>query len=366
MRSVTRSEVLRRGFDPDRLSRAASYCRRAVDAGAVPGCALLVLRHGRRVVDEAWGEAAPDQPASPETIWLIASLTKPVVCAAACLFVERGLLALDDPIRRWVPEFEDRRDATVLHLLTHTSGLPDMLPENQELRERHAPLPEFVRRACVTPLLFRPGSRISYQSMGIALVGRIIEAASGLSCPEFLRREVFEPLAMADSSLGWTEVETARLARYPPSEGQPTADWDWNSRYWRGFAAPWGGMFATTADYARFLLAFAPGKTGGSPRLLSPPMTPEIRANQTGRLPGLPEGERLRQSWGLGFRTAHARGSEYLGDLLSPEAYGHAGSTGTGAWHDPGSGVTFVYMSNRPQSGRHIGLLSNLIAAAAL
>ena len=100
------------------------------------------------------------RPAAPETVWLIASLTKPVVGAAICLLLERGALVLDDPVCRFLPEFrgEERAGVTLRHLLTHSSGLPDMLPEDRALRREHAPLDDFVARACRTPLLFRPGS----------------------------------------------------------------------------------------------------------------------------------------------------------------------------------------------------------------
>src|SRR4029453_4379837 len=102
--------------------------------------------------------------------------------ASAVLWLrDRRELALEDPVQKYLSAFRDAgRDAvTIRHLLTHTSGLPDMLPENTDLRRQHAPLSEFVARTCRTPLLFSPGTKVSYQSMGILLAAAIVEKVSG-------------------------------------------------------------------------------------------------------------------------------------------------------------------------------------------
>lgn len=362
------------GFDVPRLERARELCRTATESGAIPGAALLVARHGDVVLSEAWGRMdRSGTPATPDTVWLIASVTKPIVCMGLCLLVERGLLGLDDPVHRHLPEFagDDRRQVTVRHLLTHTSGLPDMLPENVALRREHAPLSEFVQRICVTPLLFAPGTNISYQSTGIALIGEIIARLSGKSCAQFLRDELLLPLGMNDTALGWRPDLAGRVAECFQQEETPATDWDWNSDYWRGFGAPWGGMFSTAPDLARFLhLMLRRGEWQGAPgewqgeQLLSAATVREATKNQTELLPDLPRSARRRYSWGLGWRVTASRESEYFGDLLSPSAYGHAGATGTGVWNDPETGVTFVLLTNRADSGRFIGLVSNAVVSA--
>src|SRR5207248_2717591 len=110
----------------------------------------------------------------------------------------------------------------------------------------------FVRRACATPLLFPPGKDVSYQSMGIALLGAIVERLTGVPLREFLRSEFFEPLGMASCALGWRREFAGRAAKVRLPDGTAPSDWDWNSPYWREFGAPWGGMFATAAELARF------------------------------------------------------------------------------------------------------------------
>ena len=133
---------------------------------------------------------------------------------------------------------------TVEHLLTHTSGLPDMLPENIELRRRHAALEEFVAGTCKTPLLFRPGSKVSYQSMGILLAAEIAQRITKLPFREFLRREVFLPLGMRQTSLG---LGGRRIEDTAQCQVEGKDDWNWNSRYWRDLGAPWGGVDSTAA-----------------------------------------------------------------------------------------------------------------------
>src|SRR5688572_33504180 len=96
------------GLDPGALDRVRALCRGAVERGEVPGAALVVARYGRLVLSEAWGRAGTSvdaPPAAPDTLWLIASVTKPVVCAGVCLLLERGELGLDDPVSRFIPEF---------------------------------------------------------------------------------------------------------------------------------------------------------------------------------------------------------------------------------------------------------------------
>lgn len=357
------------GFDIERLDRAWKLCRAATASGAIPGASLVVARHGDVIMNEAWGCADRlGTPVTPETVWLIASITKPIVCMGVGLLLERGLLGLDDPVRRWIPEFSgaDRQAITLRHLLTHTSGLPDMLPENVELRQRHAPLSEFVERICSTPLLFAPGTHVSYQSTGIALLGEIIARVSGRNCAEFLRAEFLEPLGLNTTSLGWRPELAGKVAECYQSDETPPTDWDWNSSYWRGFGAPWGGMFASAPEIARFMHLMLKGGRWEDQQLLGTSVVREATRNQTDLLPDLPRSARLRTSWGLGWRVLAARESEYFGDLLSPTAYGHAGATGTGVWNDPVTGVTFVLFTNRANSGRFIGLVSNAVAGSVL
>ena len=137
-------------------------------------------------------------------VFLIASITKPLTAAGVMLLADRGEVQLSDPVRKFIPEFTegDRKLITVRHLLTHTSGLPDQLPENIELRKRHAPLEEFVERAIRTPLLFEPGQEVRYQSMGFLLAAEVVQRITQHPFRDYLREELFLPLEMRNSELG--------------------------------------------------------------------------------------------------------------------------------------------------------------------
>ena len=356
-------------YSTDGLERVREICRRAVEEEGVAGLALGIAVSGRTVLSEAWGSRnAAGDTALTDTPWLVASITKPVVCAGICLLLERGLLTLDDPVARHLPEFGtgDRAGVTLCLFLSYTSGLHDMLPENEMLRRRHAPLSEFVARICTTPLLFAPGTRVSYQSTGIALLGAVIERITGLTCREFLRHEFFDPLGMRSTCLGWDPALEGHAAECDLSRVVSEPEWNWNSAYWRNLGAPWGGMFSTVPDLLRFLgMTLAHGEYDGK-RLLSPATVREMTGNRTADLPHLPEAEWKRSAWGLGWRLAAGRESDYFGDLTSAFAYGHAGSTGCGVWNDPETGISFVFLSNCPGIGRLIGRVAIVVLAASL
>ena len=239
------------------LEAAFDLIEGLVSGGAVLGAALDV-RNGDRVAARAFGSAR-----DADAIFLLASITKPMTAAGVMLLADRGELRLADPVRRFIPEFRDgaRSRVTVQHLLTHTSGLPDQLPENVALRERNASLGEFVERAIRTELLFEPGKRYSYQSMGILLAAEVCQRITEVPFPEFLDAELFQPLGMRRSALGLgrfalSETQRCQVEQGPPHGGMgnpEAAHWDWNSPYWRRLASPWGGVHAAAPDVSRFL-----------------------------------------------------------------------------------------------------------------
>jgi CubicO group peptidase (beta-lactamase class C family) len=365
------------GLNSERVARLQAHMEAAVTGGETPGISVALAREGCAAILCAGRPtlAAVAAPVTSETVFLVASVTKPVVAAAVMLLVERGHLALDQPAAEALPEFEQsgKEAVTIRHLLTHTSGLPDMLPENQALREEHAPLSEFVRRVCRLRLEFPPGTRIQYQSMGTATLGAIVERVDGRNLPRFLKEEFFEPLGMEASCLGLEPRLADRTARNDLSIpgtgsdiGARETDWGWNSDYWHRFGAPWGGMFSTPLDLCRFLQMFAAGGAWGDTQLLSPATVRAMTRCHTDLMPELPEAERRRQSWGLGWRLNRSAAGFPFGDLLSPDAYGHAGATGTMVWNDPATGLSAAIFCNRPlaQSNGLLHQCSSLLAAA--
>ena len=228
------------GLSSSRLNAALKVVEDAVAGGLVGAAATAVLHRGRLACSAAFGKTGwPHHcvPVKTDSIFLIASLTKPVVCAGVMLLIQDGRLCLDQSVASLVPEFGVRGKGGVLvrHLMTHTSGLPDQLANSVELRTRHAGLADFVEEVCRLGLLFPPGTRVSYQSMGILMLQEIVERVTGTRLKAFLRERLFSPLGMKDTTLGVPESGMARtvcaVASGDANYGSDQADWGWNSPY---------------------------------------------------------------------------------------------------------------------------------------
>jgi CubicO group peptidase (beta-lactamase class C family) len=368
------------GLDPRQWQRTLQLLDDWCHRGLIPSAAVICGRSDQSTRAYVFGNQTLD-PASPpvrdDVIFLIASITKPIVAMGALLLVERGLLSLDDRVCEIVSQFRGRGKygVTVRHLLTHTSGLPDMLPQNRELRESHATLDDFLADTCAAEMGFPPGRGVRYQSMGFGVLGEMIRLISGRSCAEFLRTEVFQPLWMNDTTLGAPEKwydkfdgRAARIAeiRVPEDQREAAFDWGWNSRYWRGFGAPWGGVLSTPRDLARFAQVMLSGGTLDGTRVFSKATIEAATRNQLAGFFGIPAADREGRPWGFGWRLSWPGFSPYFGDFLGPRMYGHWGATGTLIWIDPDRDAFAVILTTQPQEphGTYLTRLSNAIAAA--
>jgi len=319
----------------DDMDLACGTLETAVASGQVAAAAIHVVRGGRTRF------AAFGRGCDAGSMFLLGSISKPIAVAALLTLLDEGRVALEDPACRFLPEFtgDGRERITVRQLLTHVSGLPDQLPENDRLRAAHAPLTSFVEAATRTPLRFPPGARFGYSSMAILLAARIAEVVGGAEIRELVTRRVFEPLGMRHAAQG--------LGRFPPERmvpcqtdraapeaggGDPRArDWDWNSPYWRSLGAPWGGTHASAADVATFLAACLDPPPGW----LTADTARRMIADQNP--PGLPRR-------GLGF----ALGPPLGGVDAGAGTFGHTGSTGTVCWADPATGTICVVLTSLP------------------
>jgi CubicO group peptidase (beta-lactamase class C family) len=301
------------------------------------------VARGKQVFTRAFGSARPD------TVFLLASITKPMTAAGMMALVEAKTLPLDAPLAPHAPELltagPDRAwrvQLTLRHLLTHTSGLPDMPPQNLALRARHAPLAEFLSDALSVPLAFEPGTRVRYQSMGFLLAAVIAERLTGTPFRQHLARVLFKPLRLSGCSLGLGGRAIAATARCQvPDDGG-----GWNSPYWRDLGSPWGGAHGTAADLTRWLRAFAGAGAG--------PLSPATRTAM--RTLATPPGE---SAYGLGWRL----GSFAPG--LSARAFGHSGATGVLAWMDPDRDLTCVLLTTLPSAKSEASLLRPVSALVA-
>ena len=274
------------GLSSARLEAAASVYESAIGApDGVSAASMVVLRRGQVVLARGFGRVAPDPEAAavePSSVFMLASITKPVTAMALLLLVEEGRLSLEDPACLHLPEFSEgeRASITVRDLLAHTSGLPDMLPENMALREARAPLSDFVAKTLTTPLLFTPGTDFSYQSMGILLAATIVERLAGQPMRDFMcapapfttcpaptplhptcrlfahavwladgrRDRIFTPLGMHDSELGLgpnVAIDDCVWIGTRPdgaSDGPPDLP---NTQYWRDMGTLHDKLFVT-------------------------------------------------------------------------------------------------------------------------
>lgn len=366
---VLRNEqLIGTNFSAARLERVYHHLQSAVEQGTIPGAAIGVAQHGIALPPRAFGEMREGQTTQPDTIFLTASVTKPMTVTAVMILVEWGYLLLDDPVHSIIPEFANRgkEAVTVRHLMTHTSGLPDMLPNNIALRKAHAPLSEFYRQMFELDLDFAPGTQLQYQSCGIAMLAVIVERLSGMSLPDFLHTELFVPLGMKDTALGVRDLPQERIAHVNVGNEMRGTDWNWNTPYWWQLGVPWGGMFSTVSDMARCCQMFLNGGALDGVRILSPATVATMTRDQTSSMPLLPAEERHRQAWGLGWRVMSTATWDAGGNLLSPGSFGHSGDTGTVVWVDRVREVICVLLTNEPavNSGRLRGQVSNLVVAA--
>ena len=368
----------RMSVNPERLGLNSKRLQIALDlmdawarSGEVPASAICL---GRRAgITEGWfagrRSSDPDSPAiRRDALFLIASLTKPATAVAVMMLVERGLLTLDDFVCEHIPEFSQngKESVRVRHLLTHTSGLPDQLPNNADLRALHAPIERFVEETCRQPLLFAAGSAVRYQSSGFAILGELVLRLTRSPLPDFLRDDVFTPLGMAATSLGWNPLRRDRqtLVRLEPADVE--TDWHWNTSYWLSFGAPWGGLISSPSDYARFLQMMLNGGSLGDVRILSPASVRAMRMNQLDAMLDISEEDRNLRPWGLGWQLERPGASPHFGDLLGPRTFGHWGATGAVAWADPDLDAIAVILTTRPQGdgGRYLARLSNVLASS--
>lgn len=358
------------GLDRERLNEAFNLLRKWTGGpdAPLPGGAILVGRNGKCVEPRFFGRQGPEPDAEPirrDGMFLMASITKPVVYMAALQLVERGLLNLSDRVTRHIPEFaaHHKEDTLVLHLFTHTSGLPDMLPDNTELRRAHAPLSRFIEGAINAVPLFAPGTGLSYQSMGTLVVAEIVQRLTGRPIAEVLQRQIFEPLELKSISLGSRGVDRSRLVRVEEREEEQGTDFGWNSHYWQELGSPWGTLFSAPDDFAVICQLLLGGGQVAGVRLLS---SATVAALRTNRLHDLPEPIRRTQPWGLGWRMNHRGLPDSWGDILGPNVFGHSGATGTLCWMDPDRDAFCLILTTgvRAKAPWRLVHLSNMIASA--
>ena len=348
------------GISPLRVRQFVDLAAGWVAEGITPALVILVARRGVVVVHEALGRLGPERDAPPlelDTIFPLASLTKPITATAIMILVEEGLLGLNRPVSWYIPEFtgEGKDRVMVHHLLTHTSGLRDEevnahaevkkgtveIPSPNETQ--HPRVNERLFLGYDAPLWKPPGTEMSYCNYGYHLLGEIVRRVSGRSLADFCRERIFQPLGMVDTWYVVPDSVEHRIVRR--STDAPGAEW-YNSRELQ--ETPWGdwGVFSTAMDMAIFGQMFLNRGAYGDARVLSPASVAEMTRNQ---IPGLSawSGDEFfpEASWGFGWNVRGVKKSRYRGTLHSQKTFGHGGAGGVLLWVDPVYEIVGVWFS---------------------
>jgi CubicO group peptidase (beta-lactamase class C family) len=329
--------------------------RRFIDAKEIAGAVTMVATPDAVVHLDAAGSAAliPREPMRPDSIFWIASMSKPVLGTLLLMLQDEGLLSVDDAVEKYLPEFKElkTKDGTpaklvIRHLLTHTSGMGEITPaQARESKKLADVIPLYVAK----PVAFTPGSKWAYCQSGINTGGRIAEVVTGKPLDKLLKERLFDPLGMKDTTFYLTEEQLTRLAKsYRRSDKgdldeTPVAFLNGKSPVSTDrFPAPNGGLFSTASDYARFCQMVLRGGELGGKRFLKPET---VKLMTTVRTEDLKTGFTPGNGWGFGWCIV--REPQGITAMLSPGSFGHGGAYGTQAWIDPAKKRIYILMVQR-------------------
>lgn len=352
-----------------KLPGVGAALQEQIDRHEIAGAVTMVVSKDRVLHLETTGlaDVAAHKPMQADTVFWIASMTKPITATAVLMLQDEGKLDVHDPVAKYLPEFANLKtpsgqpaNLTLIQILTHTSGLGEAGgPAAREAKT----LADLVPLWLAAPMQFEPGSRWSYCQSGINAAGRVVEVVSGMSFDAFLKKRLFQPLGMTSTTFypGASE-RTRQVTAYAKNATTgsleavpPRPEFGPRDRPPQGN----GGLYSTAEDYGRFCqMLLGGGRFQGvrylseaSMKLLSTPQTPETLP--TGFFQNDTYGRRgLNYGWALGTCVLKAP-HDGVPAMLSPGTFGHGGAWGTQAWVDPVKGVAYVLMvqrSNFPNS----------------
>ncbi len=368
------------GLSSERLERIATVVQRDIDEQRIAGAVTMVIRHGRVAWFKAQGmmDKEENKPMHPDTMFRICSMTKPVTSVAVMMLYEEGYFLLDDPISKYLPEFKNpkvlvkpasgepyvipsTREITIRDLLRHTSGLtynwdPTLGPMYKDANVAHGllqydgTLEESVKHLASLPLLFNPGERWEY-SLGVDVLGRLVEVISHQTLDEFFRTRIFQPLGMKDSYFYLPNNKLDRLAtvytydsekglnrfpKTPIAEGSFTYSADYPYRGPQKLFSGGAGLTSTATDYALFCQMLLNGGKAGNVRLLSRKSIELMTSDQLGKISS-------DKSFGLGFDVNGLKAP--LSELGSVGEYNWAGFFDTKFTIDPKEQMIVIFMA---------------------
>lgn len=349
------------GFGTTGFDKAKADLEAAVKAGTIPGGLLLVAKGGEVVNITAVGTEGPGDadPISPETIFRVYSMSKPIVSVAAMQLVEEGKLGLEDPISKYIPEFASpkvligngktrpaSREITVRDLMSHKSGLIyGVFDPESELGKMYMAAGdtrfdftdlELAKAIAALPLRFDPGSAWHY-SRSTDVLGAVLEVASGKTLDVLLNEKIFTPLGMNDTHFYLDEDEFSRLAEGPTTLKTPLS----TPKVKAPMLSGGGGLNATTEDYFRFVEMLRGKGTYRGVQIIKPETLDAMLVNQI-----TPDVD--RKAWFYGPAGGFGLGFGLLPiDMKDPskgEYFSWAGYAGTNMWIDPKNDITTIFM----------------------
>jgi serine-type D-Ala-D-Ala carboxypeptidase len=337
--ALIRCEPAECGLSASRLAAIDGVVEEGLRNDQMPGCVVLVGYQGRIAWQKSYGarQVKPDVvPMTTDTVFDLASLTKPIATATSImLLIEDGLIELDASAAKYIPEFgvNGKEAITIRQLLTHQSGL---LPDNSIQDYQDGPAVAF-RRIHELDLRAEPGARFMYSDVGFIVLGEIVERVSGRTLDAFAKERIFAPLGMSET--GFNPDSKLKLRAAPTQERN--GDWMRGEvhdprAYKLGGVAGHAGLFSTAEDLARYAQMLVNDGVLGEARILKPETCQLMQASQ--------EVSSGIRTLGWDCRTGY---SSNRGDLFSPRAFGHGGFTGTALWIDPDREMFVIFLSNR-------------------
>ena len=354
--------------DGPKLPGIGDAMQEMIAKNEIAGTVTVVVKKDKVLHLESTGfaDVAAKRPMTPDTLFWIASMTKPITGTAILMLQDEGKLNVADPVAKYLPEFANlktpsgkRAHLTIAQILTHTSGLGEASgPEAQKAKT----LADLVPLWLAVPMQYEPGEKWKYTQSGINAAARIVEVVSGMSFDAFLQKRLFDPLGMKHTTFYLTpELRSRLVTAYAKNKDTgllepvpPRPEFGPRDRPPQGN----GGLYSTAPDYARFCQMLLNGGRFKGHRYLSPAAMKFLTTPQTGDLPtGFFQNNTFgnhgaNYGWGIAtciVRTPH----EGVAAMLSSGSYGHGGAWGTQAWIDPVKGVAYVLMvqrSNFPNS----------------
>jgi CubicO group peptidase (beta-lactamase class C family) len=350
------------GFAPMMLAEApklagvVSAMQRMVEKKEMAGAVTVVVTKDKVLHLETTGMADVEakRAMSADTVFWIASMTKPVTGVAVLMLQDEGKLKVSDPVAKYIPEFANLKtpsgkpaNLTIAQLMDHTSGLGEAYGKDKEAKTLADLVPIWV----AAPMKYEPGAKWQYTQSGINAAGRIVEVVSGKPFDAFLSERLFGPLGMKDTTFFPGEAQKARMVTAYAKDKDTGELKVVPARADFGTGRPPlgnGGLFSTGPDYARFCQMLLGGGSYEGKRYLSAEAMKYLQEPLTGDLPTgfFQKDHGTKYGWGLGtciLKTPH----EGVAAVLSPGTFGHGGAWGTQAWVDPVKGVAYVLMVQR-------------------